>query len=503
MVLYDRIETETETHRLEKAVTTLVAGAALPLRSGGVAIDVDPGIVHTPCAQHLLTLHVHLLARMKGIVRTIHLPLPSDPPIERGVPLLGPSLGAGLQRLITNLSGPGSTYRTELIAAPPEGSVDVRVGMGVDGGDVVVGADAWRAFLGGFSRLSQWSDRCPLGPYFAATLAASEVFKRLLRVNFSWQDGALLDNVAYSLMDYSLGENATPGPDLSTVDLHGLAVAGAGAGGTAAVYTLASFPDVTGELVAVEPGRLKESNLGRYLMSDYDQVHSHLHKLESLCRFLQTHVPHLNVDPIDARWHEVSRQWQTVLATVDTPEARWDVQRSRPATILDAGVMGLLFAVLRVVPGGWCLECKHPPDPELTWKRRALRWGLSVDVTKQRYYSGEVVTAEDIERLADVHGRRMSELEPLLGIRFDEVPALTECGQTALALSVPSQAPVLPMSTTAAGIVLAAEVVKDMSSIGTPMHNYLVHDLRFRPRLDAHKFKPRLPQCQSYFHQER
>jgi hypothetical protein len=52
------------------------------------------------------------------------------------------------------------------------------------------------------------------------------------------------------------------------------------------------------------------------------------------------------------------RPWQTVLATVDTPEARWDVQRSRPVTILEAGVMGLLYGVLRVVPGGWCLECK-------------------------------------------------------------------------------------------------------------------------------------------------
>ena len=131
--------------------------------------------------------------------------------------------------------------------------------------------------------------------------------------------------------------------------------------------------------------------------------------------------------------------------------------------ILDASVMGLLYAVLRVIPGGWCLECKHPSDPEISWRRRALRWGVSIDAIKQKYYAQATVTREDIERLADVQNRAADNFQALVGVPFDQVPALTECGETALSLAVPSQSPVLPMSTTAAGIVLAAEVVKDLT----------------------------------------
>ncbi len=500
MAQYDRIETETETHRLEKAVAGLVSGAALPLKSGTVAIEIDPTLVSTPCAQHLLCMLVHLLARMKGIVRTMVLRFAADVPLHPGIPLVGTSLTSGLEQLVGSLSGPQSTYRTELVigSAGPARELQVRIGSG--SGDVVVGADAWRALLGKFVDQSSWSDGCPLGPYMAATLAAAEVFKRLLRINFDWQEGALLDDVAYSLFDYSLNEKAAPGPDLREIALSNLAIAGAGAGGTAALYTLCSFPAVSGSLVAVEPGKLKESNLGRYLMSDYDQVHSYLHKLDSVKRFLEVHAPKLHCEGLKAPWHQVPRAWQTVLATVDTPEARWDVQRSRPVTILEAGVIGLLYGVLRVIPGGWCLECKHPPDPELTWKRRALRWGVGIEAIKQKYYAQAPVTREDIERLAHVQNRAANEFQPLIGVPFDQVPALTECGETALSLGVPSQAPVLPMSTTAAGIVLAAEVVKDLTGRGAPLHNYLVHDLRFRLRSDCQKYKPRNQHCQSGTH---
>jgi hypothetical protein len=470
------------------------------MKAGTAAIEIDPALVGTPCAQHLLCMLVHQLGRMKGIVRTIVLPFAADAPLHSGIPLVGNSLAAGLEHLVGSLSGPQSAYRTELVieSEGPVGDLQVRIGTG--DGDVVVGADAWRALLGRFADLAFWSDQCPLGPYMAATLAAAEVFKRLLRLNFDWQEGALLDDVAYSLWDYSLNEQAAVGPDLREIALSKLAIAGAGAGGTAALYTLCSFPAVSGTVVAVEPGKLKESNLGRYLMSDYEQVHSHRHKLDSVKRFLEVHTPQLLCEGLKAQWHQVPRVWQTVLATVDTPEARWDVQRSRPVTILEAGVMGLLYGVLRVIPGGWCLECKHPPDPELTWKRRALRWGMSVEAIKQKYYAQTPVAPEDIERTAHVQNRAANEFQALIGVPFDQVPALTECGETALSLAVPSQAPVLPMSTTAAGIVLAGEVVKDLTGHGVPLHNYLVHDLRFRIRSDCQKYKPRNQHCRSGTH---
>lgn len=156
---------------------------------------------------------------------------------------------------------------------------------------------------------------------------------------------------------------------------------------------------------------------------------------------------------------------------------------------------GMLYGVLRVVPGGWCLECKHPYDAEAVWKQRAARWGLGVNDIKQRFDTRQPVTRHDIARLADIQGRSVESLLDLAGIPFDQVPSLTECGETPLSLKVPSQAPVLPLGTTAAGIVLAAEVVKEMAGVGRTLSNYFTHDLRRMPRSDDHRFKCRLPEC--------
>lgn len=498
MAPYDRIEPETETHRIEKALRGLVAEARLPLRHGRVEIAVGGGVHESPAGQHLLVLLVHLLARMKGVVSQVVLVGVDETAMLPGVPLPADRLLDGLHALVCSLSGPASDYRTELLVGRPAVEPDVRLAIGgpAQGSEVVLGADAWRALLGRYAVLSRWTDQSPLGPYFSATLGATEAFKRLLRRNFGWDDGRLLGDLAFSLLNFGTGEAAALGPDIAELLLsEHLAMAGAGAGGTATLYTLASFARVAGAPVIVEPGRLKASNLGRYLISDYGQVHSGLHKLDSVRSFLKQCAPDLRAHLEPVHWHQVAPAWETVICTVDTPEARWDVQASGPRVVIEAGVMGLLYAVLRVVPGGWCLECKIPRDPDLTWKRRALRWGLSIDEVRRRFVEGTPVTAEDLMRLADVQGRPMDDFAPLLGKRFHEVPSLTECGETPLSLSVPSQAPVLPLVTTAAGVVLAAEVVKDVTGVGVPLRNAFDHDLRFAPRAQRHVFRPRRPDC--------
>lgn len=498
MAAYDRIEPETETHRIEKALRGLVAEVRLPLTHGGVEIVVSGGVHASPAGQHLLALLVHLLARMKGVVSHIVLVGADETGRLPGVPLPADRLLDGLHVLVASLSGPASDYRTELLIERSLAEPDVRLAVGAEGADsadLVLGADAWRALLGREAAHSRWTDQCPLGPYFAAGLGAAEAFKRLLQRNFGWSEGQILDDLAFSLLNFGTDETAAIGPDIEALSLSDVAVAGAGAGGTAALYTLVSFPHVTGDPVIVEPGSLKASNLGRYLMSDYAQVHSGLHKLASVQAFLSRYAPDLRPRLEQVPWHEVAGPWDTVICTVDTPEARWDVQRSRPRRIIEAGVMGLLYSVLRVVPGGWCLECKVPRDPDITWKRRALRWGLPIEEVRRRFAEGTPVTGEDLARLADVQGRPVEAFAPLLGKPFHEVPSLTECGETPLTLAVPSQAPVLPLVTTAAGIVIAAELVKDVTGLGTPLHNVFDHDLRFAPRTQRHVFRPRRPAC--------
>lgn len=495
MVEYDRIEPETETHRAEKALTRLESRAALPLEHGVVVLRVDSRVVATPVGQMIVAALANLLLRMKGIVREVMVTGVRGVRMRSHVPLSGETLDSGLEALANSLNGPSSEFHAEL-AVRDEASGDVTVGIGTVEAELHLGADAWRAFLGTHVKRARWNDSCALGAMMSAVLGAAEVFKCLVRKNTEWSDGHLVKDLAFSLYNFGVDHNADPGPDVQELEIHDVAVAGAGAGGTAFLYTLCALPRVSGKLTIVEPSALKPSNLGRYLMSTHDQVHGGVEKLESVRHFMQEHAPAMEAERIPALWHEVERDWCRVITTVDTPEARWDVQRSNPQTILEAGVsLGTLYAVLRVVPRGWCLECKHPPDPEVTWKKRALRWGLTVREVKDRYNRRVPVSRADLERLADVQNRPLGGLLELEGVPFDEIPSLTECGETSLSLKVPSQAPVLPFATTAAGVALAAELVKDLSGCGVPLNNYFAHDLRFRPRTDRHVFKPQRNEC--------
>jgi hypothetical protein len=130
--------------------------------------------------------------------------------------------------------------------------------------------------------------------------------------------------------------------------------------------------------------------------------------------------------------------WPFLISTVDTVEARWSIQRRAPAgaEILDAAVLNLVYSLVRVADGGWCLECKHPYDPDLRLKQRAARWGQSLDTVRAWTINDLPVTREMIERLAETQNREVDYYTNLEGVPFAEVPRLTECGETSLRTDV-------------------------------------------------------------------
>jgi hypothetical protein len=154
--------------------------------------------------------------------------------------------------------------------------------------------------------------------------------------------------------------------------------------------------------------------------------------------------------------------------------------------------------VIRVVPGGWCLECKHPFDPDYELKQRAARWGVDVE-TVRAWTSGNVpVTAEMIALLAETQGKEPDDYAELEGRAFADVPALTECGETRLRTDVPSQAPVLPLATTPAGVVLAAEIAKRFVAPEAQLRNWLGHDLGRRPERPRVVWRPASARCRRH-----
>lgn len=492
-----RIRRETEVDRTQAALA--VQGATLPLPRGEVEIAVEPVAATSPVGQRLLVVLVNLLVRMKGVVARVHVLGAAGHDILPAVPLLGSGLEDGLAKLVSGLNGDESDYRAE-IGFKRAADAAVRVHIGSDHGEgIAVAADGWRALLGRHTEEAIWSAAPPYGAALAASLAATEVFKQLLAAN-GGPDPARrhVTDLAYSAFNYGVGAEATPGPDLRELVLRDLAVVGCGAGGSAALYVLAMQPGLAGEIALIEHDRHKLSNLNRYLMATAADVHEGRHKLATAVDHLARFASRLHPTVYPQRWEELgAHPWTFLLATVDTVETRWAIQQRalRGAEILDGAVLDLLYSLLRVVPGGRCLECKHPYDPELSLKQRADRWGQDLDTVRRWTAENVIVTAEMIERLALTQGKPPAEYAELEGVPFSDVPRLTECGETALRTDVPSQAPVLPLATTPVGVLLAAEIAKREVAPEAQLNNWLAHDLARSPDRPRLKWRPAHPTC--------
>jgi molybdopterin/thiamine biosynthesis adenylyltransferase len=492
-----RIRPETEVDRTQAALA--LHGATLPLARGAVEIVVEPVAAASPVGQGLLVVLVNLLARMKGVVARVHVVGVTGHNVLPRVPLPATELRSGLDELVGGLNRDGSDYRADIaFAHSAEAVVRVRIGSACGEG-LAVAADGWRALLGRHVDEAAWDAAPPYGAALAASLTATEVFKQLLAAN-GGPDPARrsVTELAYSTFNYGVGAGAARGPDLRELVLRDLAVVGCGAGGSAALYVLAMQPGLAGEVALIEHDRHNLSNLNRYLMTTAADVHEGRHKLATAVDHLARFAPRLHPTLYPERWEQLgAHPWRFLLATVDTVEARWAIQQRalEGAEILDGAVLDLLYGLLRVVPGGRCLECKHPYDPELQLKQRAERWGQELDTIRRWTADNVTVTVEMVERLALTQNKPREQYAELEGVPFRDAPRLTECGETTLRTDVPSQAPVLPLATTPVGVLLAAEIAKREVAPEAQLNNWLAHDLARSPNRPRLKWRPAHATC--------
>jgi hypothetical protein len=422
---------------------------------------------------------------MKGVVRRIHLDIASNPAVVPGTPVVATGLVDGLTEFVDSLNWPGALYQAVLSLGYCDNPV-VTIGIGTEPGstDLVVASDAWRALVGSPSAEADWWAANPVGPAMSAVVAATEVFKAIATANGAEETTPLPPYFAYSAFNYGVGAEAEPGVDVPDLRLLDLAIVGCGAGGSGSAFVLGMHPNPSGRLHLIEPGVHKLSNLNRYLAAKAADVYGRRHKLASLVDHLAVTAPTLDLVLHPRPWEQlVGHPWSTVVSAVDTIESRWQIQtRAAQSTfILDLAVDDLLYSVLRF--GGSrdrCLYCKHPYDPDLAVKQRALRWGVSQQAVKEWTTADSPVDSDMIYALARTQNRTPEEFADLLGTPFKQTPALLECGSTSLRADIPSQAPILPLATTAVSVAGAAEAIKMAAGLPT-LNNWLAHDLRRNP----------------------
>lgn len=508
----ERIEQETEVHRFQKAIKHQLnlpqVEEDILFTNSRVHIDTTQQVLRSPGGQLTLVLMTNLLARMKTAITHVVVSVPYKIPLHPNVPVPGNNLRDGLIELVQSISGPQSNHSVKFDFNGVMKKPTLRVFIGRDENskspaDIRVEATAWTAYINASQPCADWDTPLPFGPHMAATLAVAEIFKYLLIRNFPQQTERLqiklLDNLEFCVLTYGAdpGDDAYPKID-DAVHLDNIAIAGVGAGGSAALYSLSCIPNLSGKIALIDPGHHKKSNLTRYLLTSYLDCHNGTLKSEIAYEFLRRTHPSLEIRVEPRPYDEVNdRGFRLVVSTVDTPEARWDIQNDWPPVILDAAVVETIYAILRVFPGrGFCLGCKHPYDPDVTVKRRASMWGKAVEEVRQLELEGTPVTEEDIRQLAYVQNQPIDRFVELIGRPFDQVPALTECGDTRFNLQVPNQAATIPFVTTMAGVLIAAEIIKDQIAPAMILRNWFEHNMLWEPKANRYRFRNRVPLCQ-------
>ena len=175
------IRPESEIDRTQAALAA--DEATLPLPSGRVEVEIAAEQAASPVGQRLLVTLVNELARMKGVVSTVHVIGAAEQGVLPGVPLTERTLAAGLAVLVDSLNAPASELRAQIeFGAAADAAARVLIGD-APGGGLSLGADAWRGLLGTPARESDWQARAPYGAALAAALGGAETFKTIVEHN--------------------------------------------------------------------------------------------------------------------------------------------------------------------------------------------------------------------------------------------------------------------------------------------------------------------------------
>ena len=250
----------------------------------------------------------------------------------------------------------------------------------------------------------------PLGSVFAAAIGMGEAFKDLAGVLAARR----VDHGHLTWCPVALSQDLTLAPmQAETLHLQ-LALAGCGAIGTAIAVILQEL-DAEGEVLVIDRQRFGTENLATYSLGDEGSksgrpwkvtlVRRHLHRYKvQRYRGDVADLPRL-VDEGRLEWPRV------ILAGLDTPEARRELQRLWPDRLIDGGTSDTAVGLHDVMAeDGPCIACFFPERKSKVLEQLADLTGLSLE----RLGQDDVIVPEDLE------GKRAQQravLEPQVGGR--------------------------------------------------------------------------------------
>lgn len=303
---------------------------------------------------------------------------------------------------------------------------DFVIGVGTDPGEecnhtVQVGANGWHVWLGDGALCGD--DNNPVGPAFAAALAAAQAFAVCFRDALDGYGATPLQTWHADLRELFRA------PDLQVVPLNlgHTHMFGVGAVSHALLWLLEHWPQqVTGRLALVDRDSYGSSNGQRYAFMGRDD--GGRFKVERLVERLRTKlsaevVPHVQ----DLNTYCAERGYDTplqrVIAGLDSEEARRHVALKLPHRTLNMWTSGMRIGAGQYVPGEGrgCLACAYPEPVEKVLDEVAeiyAKTTLRPDIVRELLDSARGLTAEEARQVAPRFGLSPDQVvgEPLRSV---------------------------------------------------------------------------------------
>lgn len=353
-----------------------------------VRLNATAPVAATVGGQHTLWLLANLLARQFSVIQEIEICLPKVP-LQTGIALFGAeeNLPTTIARTVELVAG--STMRVRLTEDPSvEVNAEIIVGLPKRLAKapfrVGVLGSGWNLFVGDSDCVPDIvpADRNPFGPYFAACIAAGEIFKWLrgLREN----RGHYIKSLNLSLWDYAQYGTWTELPSGEwplSLKLPPLYLIGAGAVGQAVAAALTASRELCGYATIIDGDQIEDTNLNRYLLAI--QGDEQVWKSELLAKYLR--AGGFEVYPYCSDWPnyaydsarppqrndllalEAAYRYRLILSCVDTNRARHAIQRFWPEYLIGGSTLelGLSVAAYDMHSPYECLMCSNPIEPAI------------------------------------------------------------------------------------------------------------------------------------------
>lgn len=341
-----------------------------------VGIDVPRDVASLAACQHTLWMLTNLLARSEGIVERILIACPPGARLAgRIVPLAPRSLD--LASAIAQGAAAIGSVPVEMASGIP--TVDVRFNLGpgaVSNGAIRVHGEGWWGGISRGSIATAPASSIPFGPYAAACLAASEVFKHARMSDYIPVESAFYSTWSFIATESLHDVMLSPGPAEFDALGFDMALAGVGAVGSAWVHAMWASNGIHGNalLADSDPEGVDLTNLNRTPIFGRSSVgRPKASEAAAICSdALLTWRPHDG--PISA----APERPAMVLSAVDTNASRRAIQSLYPARLISASTYDLRAEAMRCDPAiqTACLSCfnpvaQAPSDEEL--RKRFLR----------------------------------------------------------------------------------------------------------------------------------